>query len=71
LGGGVKYGLGVIALARTFKRQTVAEGVETQEHLLALREMGCDIAQGYGIARPMPANEVMAWCQNFNVKDLS
>ena len=46
---------GVIALAGTFKRITVAEGVETQEHYNVLRDLGCDIGQGYGIARPMPA----------------
>lgn len=54
---------GVIALAHTFKRTTVAEGVETPEHFQALREMGCHIGQGYGIARPMPADDVMLWCQ--------
>lgn len=56
---------GVIALADTFNRITVAEGVETQEHLIALRDMGCDIAQGYGIARPMPASEFARWCRSF------
>ncbi|MEC4749615.1 EAL domain-containing protein [Methylomicrobium sp. Wu6] len=56
---------GVIALAETFSRATVAEGVETQAHMIALRDMGCDIAQGYGIARPMPANEFLSWCRNF------
>ncbi|MGR9115811.1 MAG: EAL domain-containing protein [Gammaproteobacteria bacterium] len=58
---------GVIALADTFNRITVAEGVETQEHYDALRALGCDIGQGYGIARPMPAHEIPSWCQNFNM----
>lgn len=56
---------GVIALARTFKRKTVAEGVETKEHFEVLRKMGCDIAQGYGIARPMPAAQIHDWCKAF------
>jgi diguanylate cyclase (GGDEF)-like protein/PAS domain S-box-containing protein len=56
---------GVIALARTFKRTTVAEGVETPEHFQALCEMGCDIGQGYGIARPMQADKVMEWRRSF------
>jgi diguanylate cyclase (GGDEF)-like protein/PAS domain S-box-containing protein len=57
---------GVIALAKTFSRSTVAEGVESVEHIEVLRDMGCDIAQGYGIARPMPACEVFRWCQKYS-----
>lgn len=56
---------GVIAMAKTFDRVTVAEGVETQGHFEALREMGCDIGQGYGIARPMRACELSAWTWRF------
>lgn len=56
---------GIIALAHTFKRTTIAEGVETPEHFKTLREMGCDIGQGYGIARPMPAGEMLVWCRTF------
>ncbi len=52
---------GVIALAKIFGRHTVAEGVETEQHFLALREMSCQIAQGYGIARPMPAKVFYDW----------
>lgn len=52
---------GVIALAKVFNRKTVAEGVETKQHFLALQEMGCQVAQGYGIARPMPAQEFYQW----------
>ena len=33
----------------------IAEGVETEEQMLALRKLGCDIVQGYYFARPMPA----------------
>lgn len=52
---------GVIALANTFKRQTVAEGVETVLHLQSLRTLGCHIGQGHGIAQPMPAEEFFEW----------
>ncbi len=52
---------GVIALARAFRRQVIAEGVETPEHLRKLRRLGCDAAQGFGIARPMPAGKIPAW----------
>ena len=52
---------GIIALAKAFERQTVAEGIETNEHFQVLLSMGCDIGQGYGIARPMPANELINW----------
>lgn len=52
---------GVIALARAFRRKVIAEGVETPEHLKKLRRLGCDAAQGFGIARPMPAAELPAW----------
>jgi len=50
---------GIIALAKAFNRQTVAEGVETEGHYQALLEMGCELGQGYGIAKPMPAAELM------------
>jgi EAL domain-containing protein (putative c-di-GMP-specific phosphodiesterase class I) len=40
---------------------TVAEGVETLEDWQLLRELGCDMAQGYLLARPMPAGELVGW----------
>ena len=52
---------GVIALAKSFKRDVIAEGVETTEHGTALLQLGCELAQGYGIARPMPADDIPAW----------
>jgi diguanylate cyclase (GGDEF)-like protein/PAS domain S-box-containing protein len=52
---------GIIALARAFDRQTVAEGIETEAHYLALLEMGCELGQGFRIARPMPADELTHW----------
>jgi EAL domain-containing protein (putative c-di-GMP-specific phosphodiesterase class I) len=46
---------GVIGLADAFKREVIAEGVETVAHGTLLLQLGCELAQGYGIARPMPA----------------
>jgi diguanylate cyclase (GGDEF)-like protein/PAS domain S-box-containing protein len=52
---------GVIGLAAAFKREVIAEGVETVEHGTALLHLGCELAQGYGIARPMPPEQMPAW----------
>lgn len=52
---------GVIRLAAAFQRQVIAEGVETQAHGDLLLKLGCELAQGYGIARPLPAAELIAW----------
>jgi len=57
---------GVIALARAFKREVVAEGVEDIEHGVFLIELGCNIAHGHGIARPMPADAVAGWVRNYH-----
>jgi len=54
---------GVIGLAESFRRQVIAEGVESIEHGIALLHMGCYHAQGYGIAKPMPASDLAAWVQ--------
>lgn len=52
---------GVIGLAKAFQRDVIAEGVETVEHGILLLRMGCELGQGYGIARPMPGGSVPAW----------
>ena len=56
---------GVIGLASIFNRKVIAEGVETAEHGSMLLVLGCDIAQGYGIALPMPADELPKWVTNW------
>lgn len=50
-----------ITLGHELKMEVVAEGVENKETLDLLAGMGCDIAQGYYIARPMPADELIPW----------
>jgi diguanylate cyclase (GGDEF)-like protein/PAS domain S-box-containing protein len=56
---------GVIGLTQSFKRRVIAEGVETVATGTALIAMGCPLAQGYGIARPMPAAELPDWMANW------
>ncbi len=56
---------GVIGLANAFHRQVIAEGVETVAHGELLIPLGCELAQGYGIARPMPAADLPAWAANW------
>jgi EAL domain-containing protein (putative c-di-GMP-specific phosphodiesterase class I) len=41
----------------------VAEGIEERAHYEVLRELGCDVGQGYWIARPMPAEQLLVWSQ--------
>jgi len=60
---------GVIGLAESFHREVIAEGVESIEHGIALMQMGCSHAQGYGIAKPMPASELAAWVQQWQAPE--
>jgi len=52
---------GMLGLASAFRRLAVAEGVETVEQGILLLRLGCKIAQGFGIARPMPPCDLPAW----------
>jgi diguanylate cyclase (GGDEF)-like protein len=56
---------GIIGLAESFKRQVIAEGVETVAHGSALLQLGCALAQGYGIARPMPPDLLPDWAASW------
>jgi diguanylate cyclase (GGDEF)-like protein/PAS domain S-box-containing protein len=56
---------GIIELAKIFNLKVVAEGVETPEHGEILLSMGSYIAQGYGIAKPMPAKDILTWLVNW------
>jgi len=51
----------IISMARTLGIRTIAEGVETVEQQSFLREQGCYAAQGYHIAKPMPAADMDCW----------
>jgi len=56
----------IIGLARGLSLSVIAEGVETNEHLAKLTELGCDEAQGYLIAKPIPAEQFVVWLQNYD-----
>ncbi|QPK63895.1 EAL domain-containing protein [Methylomonas sp. LL1] len=56
---------GIINLTQTFDKQVIAEGVETVEHGLQLLKLGCDNAQGYAIAHPMPAEMLPDWIKSW------
>jgi predicted signal transduction protein with EAL and GGDEF domain len=55
-----------IILAKRMNLKVVAEGVETPEQLVHLKVAGCDIAQGYHLSRPMPAEAVPGFHTSFN-----
>jgi len=54
-----------IDLAHDLGRKVVAEGIESQAHWDLLAALGCDIGQGYFLARPMPAEELPGWIAGF------
>lgn len=56
---------GILGLTSAFHRDVIAEGVETIEHGILLLKLGCDYAQGFGIARPMPAAALAEWARQF------
>ncbi len=57
----------IVFLAKKFSRPVLAEGVETMAHASALLALGCHLAQGYGIARPMPALDIPQWLQQWKL----
>jgi diguanylate cyclase (GGDEF)-like protein/PAS domain S-box-containing protein len=57
----------ILKLAQAFGRGVVAEGVESPELALLLLSLGCHQAQGYGIGRPMPPDQLTAWLRNFQI----
>ena len=56
----------IVAIAETLEKKVVAEGVECSEQLETLREFGCHYAQGYLIARPMPAEELLLFIDAYS-----
>ena len=48
-------------MAHQLQMQVVGEGIENREDWEFLRLRGCDVGQGYFIARPMPAADVVDW----------
>jgi diguanylate cyclase (GGDEF)-like protein/PAS domain S-box-containing protein len=60
---------GVIGLALAFHRQVIAEGVESVAHGELLLQLGCELGQGYGIARPMAADDLFEWAAHWRPDD--
>ena len=56
---------GVVSMASIFNLDVIAEGVESMEQGVLLMRLGCGMAQGHGIAHPMPAAEVPSWLEQF------
>ena len=50
-----------LRMAHSLDLAVVAEGIEERAHYETLRDLGCDIGQGYWIAKPMPADTLLAW----------
>lgn len=61
----------IIGLGRNLDLKVVAEGVENQETLDMLRSWDCELAQGYHIARPMPADTLAGWLASWEAKLLA
>ena len=55
-----------LEMAKKLKITAVAEGIETQADWDLLHHMGCDLGQGYFIARPMEAGAYQDWVRNWN-----
>ena len=51
----IKY---IIAMVKEIGMKVICEGVETQEQAIFLRSVGCDMAQGYYYAKPMPLKDL-------------
>ena len=56
---------GVVGLANAFHRDVVAEGVESIRHGIMLLSLDCELAQGYVIAKPMPAKDLVEWAAGY------
>jgi EAL domain-containing protein (putative c-di-GMP-specific phosphodiesterase class I) len=51
----------IIDLAHGLGLTVTAEGIETAEQMILLRDLGCDVAQGFFVARPLEPNKVQDW----------
>jgi EAL domain-containing protein (putative c-di-GMP-specific phosphodiesterase class I) len=59
---------GSIAIARGLRMTAVAEGLETEDDWQLLRELGCDLAQGYFIGRPMAPQQLPDWTAEWELR---
>ncbi len=61
----------VIALGKAMGLEVIAEGVETEQQMEMVRTFGCDLAQGFLIAKPLPNEEFRRWCASVTSSDFS
>jgi EAL domain-containing protein (putative c-di-GMP-specific phosphodiesterase class I) len=57
----------IVDLAHALDLVVVVEGVENEETLAAAGELGCEMAQGYLMCRPLPAAEIVPWAARWRV----
>ena len=55
----------IVALGKAMRLEVVAEGVETDQQYAIVRRLGCDLVQGFFIARPMPADQLLTWVDGY------
>ena len=48
----------IVEIGKMRDAKIIAEGIETLDHAERARDLGCDILQGYALAKPMPAHEI-------------
>jgi diguanylate cyclase len=53
----------IVALGKAMNLEVIAEGVETAQQLDLVKRFGCDLAQGFLLAKPMPEADFLAWCE--------
>jgi EAL domain-containing protein (putative c-di-GMP-specific phosphodiesterase class I)/CheY-like chemotaxis protein/GGDEF domain-containing protein len=53
----------IVQLGANLGMKSTAEGIESEQTLNYLRSIGCDLAQGFGIGRPMPASDIPSWLE--------
>ena len=56
----------LVELAKKLNIRIVAEGIETKKQIEYLKELGCDVVQGYFFSRPLPEKEFTEWCRGFD-----
>ncbi len=64
---GIAVSSAIIGLAKTLGMDVLAEGVDSEKQLADLRALGCDHIQGYLISKPIPADDVMAFVDEYHV----
>src|SRR5581483_10246406 len=58
----------IVSMAHSLNLKVIAEGVETDQQLSFLASLGCNAAQGYFIAQPMPAERLESWLEEKDLK---